>query len=325
MPTSNLNKIDARMQQKHDIAANWRSSDFVPEAGEYIIYDPDEHTQFPRMKIGDGKTKVPNLPFVSEIYVQPDEPADAEDGAIWIDSDSLSQDIDPTPDWYQEEGQAGFIRNKPVSRYMIRKTLTCAQLVNGAVKRISENWYDYYKMSNISISLENAGAYRIFTQYCNNMTELNQIITEKLTEGESGIFFVRGSALYLSSTSLVIIYATAGEPVKKEVLAIICDSLSEYNSTSLELGVYFFGIAENIFVKNLAFDYTDLSYNDDFKGIFKDSKAANVYTLDTKVLSEEQLSVNLVSFITAELGKYKPGDILLVPAEILNSISSGEM
>lgn len=90
MSTSNLNKIEARMQQKHDMAENWKNSDFIPEAGEYIIYDPDEHTHFPRMKIGDGKTKVPNLPFVSEIYVQPDEPTDAEDGAIWIDSDSFS-------------------------------------------------------------------------------------------------------------------------------------------------------------------------------------------------------------------------------------------
>ena len=84
MSTSNLNKIDARMQQKHDIAANWKNSDFVPEAGEYIIYDPDKYTSFPRMKIGDGRNKVPNLPFVSEIYVQTEEPLGAEDGAIWI-------------------------------------------------------------------------------------------------------------------------------------------------------------------------------------------------------------------------------------------------
>ena len=68
MSTSNLNKIDARMQQKHDIAANWKNSDFIPEAGEYIIYDPDEYTNFPRIKIGDGIHTVNELFFVSEIY-----------------------------------------------------------------------------------------------------------------------------------------------------------------------------------------------------------------------------------------------------------------
>ena len=87
MSTSNLNKIDARMQQKHDIAANWKNSAFVPEAGEYIIYDPDEYTSFPRIKIGDGVHVVNELYFVSEIYIQSGEPKDAEDGAIWINPD----------------------------------------------------------------------------------------------------------------------------------------------------------------------------------------------------------------------------------------------
>ena len=80
------------MQQKHDIAANWKNSDFIPEAGEYIIYDPDEYTNFPRIKIGDGIHTVNELFFVSEIYTQSSEPQDAEDGAIWINPDELSED-----------------------------------------------------------------------------------------------------------------------------------------------------------------------------------------------------------------------------------------
>lgn len=80
------------MQQKHDIAANWKKSEFIPEAGEYIIYDPDEYTNFPRIKIGDGIHTVNELFFVSEIYTQSSEPQDAEDGAIWINPDELSED-----------------------------------------------------------------------------------------------------------------------------------------------------------------------------------------------------------------------------------------
>jgi hypothetical protein len=93
MSTSNLNKIDARMQQKHDIAANWKNSDFVPEAGEYIIYDPDEYTSFPRMKIGDGIHTVNELFFVSEIYTDTEEPLDASEGAIWINPEENTGNV----------------------------------------------------------------------------------------------------------------------------------------------------------------------------------------------------------------------------------------
>lgn len=93
MSTSNLNKIDARMQQKHDIAANWKESDFIPEAGEYIIYDPDEYTSFPRIKIGDGIHTANELFFVSEVYTDTEEPQDAEDGAIWFNPEDYPENI----------------------------------------------------------------------------------------------------------------------------------------------------------------------------------------------------------------------------------------
>ena len=57
----------SRLQQKHDIEANWlTASDFIPLAGEIIIYDKDEHNDCERFKIGDGATKINNLPFVHE-------------------------------------------------------------------------------------------------------------------------------------------------------------------------------------------------------------------------------------------------------------------
>ncbi len=78
-------KVKTRIQQKHDIEANWikannSSTPFVPMAGEIIIYDieiaadgsplelPDGRTTaytYERIKIGDGKTTISNLPFVS--------------------------------------------------------------------------------------------------------------------------------------------------------------------------------------------------------------------------------------------------------------------
>ena len=62
-------KITARIQQKHDVAANWaKATNFIPKKGEIIIYDAEhnasgEETQAVRFKIGDGSKTVNNLPF----------------------------------------------------------------------------------------------------------------------------------------------------------------------------------------------------------------------------------------------------------------------
>lgn len=75
--------LNARMSQKHDIEANWlKATNFIPLAGEIIVYDKESddginllegvglpegrltpYTQV-RIKIGDGKTKIIDLPFI---------------------------------------------------------------------------------------------------------------------------------------------------------------------------------------------------------------------------------------------------------------------
>ena len=62
-------KINSRIQQKHDVAANWaKATNFIPKKGEIIIYDAEynasgEETQAVRFKIGDGTRTINNLPF----------------------------------------------------------------------------------------------------------------------------------------------------------------------------------------------------------------------------------------------------------------------
>ena len=57
-------RIHGRSIQKHDIQVNWEKAvNFVPMAGEIIVYDRDENYDYERLKIGDGKTLVNNLPF----------------------------------------------------------------------------------------------------------------------------------------------------------------------------------------------------------------------------------------------------------------------
>ena len=58
--------MKARVQHKHDIEANWiKATNFTPLASEIIVYDPDENYNYPRIKIGDGKTNINSLPFIS--------------------------------------------------------------------------------------------------------------------------------------------------------------------------------------------------------------------------------------------------------------------
>ena len=62
-----IKTLNSRMQQRHDIENNWNKAvNFIPLAGEIIIYDPDTAHSYARLKCGDGVTTVVNLPFMFE-------------------------------------------------------------------------------------------------------------------------------------------------------------------------------------------------------------------------------------------------------------------
>lgn len=54
---------------KHDVAANWlKAVNFIPKLGELILYDGilenGIYIELPRLKLGDGITKLNDLPFI---------------------------------------------------------------------------------------------------------------------------------------------------------------------------------------------------------------------------------------------------------------------
>ena len=60
-------RFQSRVVNKHDVESNWnRATSFVPMQGEIIVYDVDELHDYERFKIGDGITKVGELPFYLE-------------------------------------------------------------------------------------------------------------------------------------------------------------------------------------------------------------------------------------------------------------------
>ena len=57
--------MKARIAHLHKTEAEWKKIDtkFIPEAGEFIIYDPDNRYTYPRIKLGDGVTVLQKLAF----------------------------------------------------------------------------------------------------------------------------------------------------------------------------------------------------------------------------------------------------------------------
>jgi hypothetical protein len=67
--------MNARISQLHKTEAEWqavqahyeaRDEQFIPRAGEFIVYDPDYTYEYARLKIGDGKTAIQYLPFIAD-------------------------------------------------------------------------------------------------------------------------------------------------------------------------------------------------------------------------------------------------------------------
>jgi hypothetical protein len=57
---------------KHDLAANWEKAvNFIPKLDELILYDGvlenGIYVELPRLKLGDGKTKLNDLPFIDSV------------------------------------------------------------------------------------------------------------------------------------------------------------------------------------------------------------------------------------------------------------------
>ena len=67
--------MKARISQLHKTEAEWlaiqaqyeaRDEVFIPRPGELIVYDPDYQYEYSRLKIGDGKTPIQDLPFLAD-------------------------------------------------------------------------------------------------------------------------------------------------------------------------------------------------------------------------------------------------------------------
>ena len=81
--------FNTRIVQKHDTELNWNLTDFIPKQGELIVYDADENYNYERLKIGDGKTAIINLPFVDENFKIPTKVSQLENDSHFISEEQI--------------------------------------------------------------------------------------------------------------------------------------------------------------------------------------------------------------------------------------------
>lgn len=97
--------LNVRIQHKHDTHEYWTTGagkDDIPLYGELIIYDPDDTCAYTRLKFGDGKTNVVDLPFFgNEIVTRLDEVENIQANTVPIFVGTTAQ--------YNEADSAGTI------------------------------------------------------------------------------------------------------------------------------------------------------------------------------------------------------------------------
>ena len=85
-----IESLNLRIIHTHDTADNWdKIPEFVPKLGELIIYDVDTTHVYERFKIGDGKTKLSDLPFTVESVVY--SMFSVQDNLVCFDAGRITQ------------------------------------------------------------------------------------------------------------------------------------------------------------------------------------------------------------------------------------------
>lgn len=84
-----LNTLNLRIINTHDVEVNWNLCvNFVPRAGEIIVYDVDETHTYERFKIGDGVRTVVDLPFALDSTLE--SIFDIEHNVIYADAGRIT-------------------------------------------------------------------------------------------------------------------------------------------------------------------------------------------------------------------------------------------
>ena len=120
---------NVRLTLKNDTEENWEKAvNFVPKKGEPIIYNKDAKHNYSRIKIGDGITKVRNLPFSDIDNVAKLDADNTFSGSNEFTQNIILNNVTPVKPWH--------VTNKA---YVDEKSKTAEKLATPRNIRIGGN------------------------------------------------------------------------------------------------------------------------------------------------------------------------------------------
>lgn len=91
MSETNQLTIKGIVIPQHKTAADWETSDYVPAAGEKIVYDADDTIAYTRVKHGDGEKLAKDLPFTADPTVKDWARQDTVPNGIWLEDSEMPE------------------------------------------------------------------------------------------------------------------------------------------------------------------------------------------------------------------------------------------
>lgn len=132
--------FNGRIIHKNDIEENWEKAiNFIPKKSELIIYNPDNTHAQARVKVGDGVTKVNDLPFIID-DVKPVTTVNGKTGASIV---LTGEDI-----------EINRIENFTLEEYIYAALYQATNALNGNFKNYV---FQFYTNTNTTIKFSGTG------------------------------------------------------------------------------------------------------------------------------------------------------------------------
>lgn len=229
------------------------------------------------------------------------------------------------------EQEDGYVQGRPIWNQKTNYDFntSSSQEVEDGVFYISDFAPDYQNMSSIQISIEFdeenfSGTFNWpIAGYFTSIKEFDQKITELGAEASNKIYVLNGVPFgYLSDCYIFV-------DSNKNVLCEIISSNYEKTDEEKVKGIYIRKIQHDNYnrqITRLSFEYQEIQVDQKYSKFFKKKEAANVFTLNLnldEIMSGNIQSDKITALLLAELNRFDTGDIILIPAALLEGVSEG--
>lgn len=229
------------------------------------------------------------------------------------------------------EQEDGYVQGRPIWNQKANYDFntSSSQEVEAGVFYISDFAPDYQNMNSIQISIEFdeenfSGTFNWpIVGYFTSIKEFDQKITELGAEASNKIYVLNGVPFGYLSDCYVFVDSN------KNVLCEIISSNYEKTDEEKVKGIYIRKIQNDNYnrqIIKLSFEYQEIQVDQKYSKFFKKKEAANVFTLNLnldEIMSGDIQYDKIVALLLAELNRFDTGDIILIPAALLERASEG--